>query len=186
MIRMIVCTDANGAIGFGEHLLYRLSIDMKMFRFLTKGSVCVVGRATYNALPKSKKFGVRLPGRQLIVLSRHHTDVDANAMTYSLGIGSLCTHLKSMSNVCIIGGATIYDAFIDIADEVVLTKVNDLQIADKYFDINRLHEGFALQSELGPFTEQGLTYVFQKYIRKDIAELDAHRFDVLKTVLAKL
>ena len=65
MISIIVAVNKNLAIGFENKLLYWLPNDLKRFKALTTGHTIIMGRKTFDSLPKGA-----LPNRRNIVLSR--------------------------------------------------------------------------------------------------------------------
>ena len=66
MISLIAAVAENGAIGYENKLLYWLPNDLKRFKALTSGHTIVMGRRTFDSLPKGA-----LPNRRNIVLSRN-------------------------------------------------------------------------------------------------------------------
>ncbi|MBO4314487.1 MAG: dihydrofolate reductase, partial [Prevotella sp.] len=64
-INMIAAVAKNRAIGYKNKLLYWLPNDLKRFKALTTGHTIIMGRRTYESLPKGA-----LPNRRNIVLSR--------------------------------------------------------------------------------------------------------------------
>ena len=64
-MNLIVAVDKNWAIGHENDLLFSLPGDMKHFRTLTTGGTVIMGRKTFESLPKGA-----LPNRRNIVLSR--------------------------------------------------------------------------------------------------------------------
>ena len=65
MITIIAAVAANRAIGFENKLLYWLPNDLKRFKALTTGNTIIMGRRTFESLPKGA-----LPNRRNIVISR--------------------------------------------------------------------------------------------------------------------
>ena len=65
MITIIAATAANRAIGLNNKLLYWLPNDLKRFKALTTGHTIIMGRRTYESLPKGA-----LPNRRNIVITR--------------------------------------------------------------------------------------------------------------------
>lgn len=65
MINIICALAENNAIGFENRLLYRLSNDLRRFKELTSGHTVIMGRKTFDSLPKGA-----LPNRRNIVLTR--------------------------------------------------------------------------------------------------------------------
>ena len=65
MISIIVAIAQNGAIGYKGDLIYHLSADLRRFKELTTGHTVIMGRKTYESLPKGAR-----PNRRNIVLTR--------------------------------------------------------------------------------------------------------------------
>lgn len=72
MITIIAAVAANRAIGFENKLLYWLPNDLKRFKALTTGHTIIMGRRTFESLPKGA-----LPNRRNVVLSRTATELEA-------------------------------------------------------------------------------------------------------------
>ena len=64
IIALVVARAENGAIGIGGDLPWRLSTDLKQFRKVTLGKPIIMGRRTFQSLPRA------LDHRLNIVLSR--------------------------------------------------------------------------------------------------------------------
>ena len=102
MLTLIAAVARNGAIGFNNKLLYWLPGDLKRFKALTTGHTIVMGRRTFESLPKGA-----LPNRRNIVLTRNNSFTAAGVETFP----SLETALASCrldEEVFIIGGASVY------------------------------------------------------------------------------
>jgi len=124
---MIAAVARNRAIGYMNRLIYWLPNDMKRFRQLTTGHTILMGRRTFDSLPKGA-----LPNRRNCVLTRSMREID----------GCECFHTwdefiatcKADEEVFIIGGASLYKDLIDKADRLCLTEVDDEpQNADTFF-----------------------------------------------------
>ena len=76
-VSIIVAAAKNGAIGLNNQLLYRLPNDLKRFKALTTGHTIIMGRKTFESLPKGA-----LPNRRNIVLSRQEGVHYENAECY--------------------------------------------------------------------------------------------------------
>ena len=137
MISIIVAIAENRAIGLKNELIYWLPNDMKRFRKLRTGNTIVIGRKTFESLPKGA-----LPNRRNIVVSRSAAkDAFPGAECY----GSLEEALQAArsgydyegnhsEDVYIIGGASIYEQAIGLADRLCLTCVHDTPTeADTFF-----------------------------------------------------
>ncbi|MBO5586489.1 MAG: dihydrofolate reductase, partial [Prevotella sp.] len=65
MINIIAAVAQNNAIGYQNKLLYWLPNDLKRFKQLTTGHTIIMGRKTFDSLPKGA-----LPNRRNVVISR--------------------------------------------------------------------------------------------------------------------
>ena len=79
MLSIIVAINKNGGIGFENKLLYWLPNDLKRFKALTTGHTIIMGRKTFESLPKGA-----LPNRRNIVLSRSCHDFPGAECFHSL------------------------------------------------------------------------------------------------------
>ena len=101
-ITIIAALAANGAIGLGNRLLYRMPNDMKRFKALTTGHTVVMGRRTFESLPKGA-----LPDRRNIVLSRRPGASFPGAECYA-SLQEALAHCGTDEAIYIIGGASVY------------------------------------------------------------------------------
>jgi dihydrofolate reductase len=114
-ITLVVARAQNGVIGRGGTLPWHLPTDLKRFKALTMGSVMVMGRKTFESLPKL------LPGRRHIVVTR-------NPAWRAEGVGVAhsiddALALAGDERVSVIGGADIFAMFLPLADRIELTEV---------------------------------------------------------------
>jgi dihydrofolate reductase len=121
-ISIIVAIANKNAIGQNNDLLTYIPNDLKRFKELTTGHPIIMGRKTFDSLPKGA-----LPNRRNIVISRNEQLViNGVEVVHSPEEAlKLCT---DEPEVFIIGGATIYKAFLPKADKLYLTLI------DKTFD----------------------------------------------------
>lgn len=126
-ISIIAAVADNNAIGFENKLIYWLPNDLKRFKQLTTGNTIIMGRKTFESLPKGA-----LPNRKNVVLTRKNVQFE-NTECYS----SLESALKACENdeqIYIIGGDSIYKQAIKLADELCLTLIKDVpEHADTFF-----------------------------------------------------
>ena len=128
MISIIVCIAKNRAIGFKNKLLYWLPNDLKRFKQLTTGHTIVMGRRTFESLPKGA-----LPNRRNVVLSRQADACFEGAEHYT-SLEEALTHCRPDEDIYIIGGATVYQQAMPIADRLLVTLVDDTPAeADAFF-----------------------------------------------------
>lgn len=126
-INIIAAVARNRAIGFQNKLLYWLPNDLKRFKALTTGHTIIMGRHTFESLPKGA-----LPNRRNIVLSRTQNSFPGCDCYPSLD--DALRHCAADEDLYIIGGASVYEQAIGIADRLCLTEVDDTpQQADAFF-----------------------------------------------------
>ncbi|MBQ8673639.1 MAG: dihydrofolate reductase [Bacteroides sp.] len=127
MIHIIAAVDRKMAIGYQNKLLFWLPNDLKRFKALTTGHTIIMGRNTFDSLPKGA-----LPNRRNIVLSRKQTDCPGAEVYPSLE--DALAHCGSDEAVYIIGGASVYRQALPLADVLCLTEIDaEAPRADTYF-----------------------------------------------------
>jgi len=135
-LTLVVAVAKNGVIGRDGALPWRLSSDMKRFKAATMGKPVLMGRKTWASLPKKP-----LPGRQNLVLTRDADFKAEGAWVYTdlaamLAAGRAMAEAAGVEEVCIIGGAQLYNAVLPQADRVVLTEVNLSPDGDAHLDLD--------------------------------------------------
>jgi dihydrofolate reductase len=127
MISIIAAVAKNRAIGFQNKLIYWLPNDLKRFKALTTGHTIIMGRNTFLSLPKGA-----LPNRRNVVLSRSVTQFPGCEVYPSLE--EALQHCAPDEDVYIIGGASVYEQALPLADRLCLTEIDDTpQAADTFF-----------------------------------------------------
>jgi len=137
MIIGIAAVDRKGAIGKGGKLPWHYSADMKFFRETTSGHAVVMGRKTWLTIGKPLK------NRLNIVLSRD-TDIEPQeSLIVFSDIESVLSFNKSLTtDLFVIGGAQIYEAFREYIEKWIITEVPlTVQGADAFMPKGYL-EGF--------------------------------------------
>ena len=114
----------NGVIGKGGKLPWRLKSDMAIFRATTMGKPVIMGRKTWDSLPKKP-----LVGRTNIVLSRDGSFEPAGAVVCedfsdAISIGREQAEEDGASEVCVIGGASLFELALTKARRLYLTDVD--------------------------------------------------------------
>lgn len=118
LISMVVAVARNGIIGREGGLPWRIPSDLRRFREITMGKPVIMGRKTWESLPRRP-----LPGRRNIVITRRPDYVAEGAETVrSVGEAlALCAHEPEVS---VIGGGEIYALFWPLANRLYLTEVD--------------------------------------------------------------
>ena len=114
-ITLVVARASNGVIGKGGGLPWHIPADLRRFKALTMGTVLVMGRKTFDSLPKV------LPGRRHVVITRDPA-WRADGVEVAHSIGEALTKAGE-EPVSVIGGADIFQLFLPLADRIELTEV---------------------------------------------------------------
>ena len=126
-ISIIAAVAKNRAIGFENKLIYWLPNDLKRFKALTTGHTIVMGRNTFESLPKGA-----LPNRRNVVLSTTVKELPGCEVFPTLD--AALQSCQPDEDIYIIGGARVYAQAISKADRLCLTEVDDIPAqADTFF-----------------------------------------------------
>ena len=122
-LTLVLAIAKNGVIGREGGLPWRLSSDLKRFKAATMGKPVLMGRKTWESLPRKP-----LPGRQNLVLSRDGNFRAEGGWSYTaldamLAAGSAMARVEGADEVCVIGGAHLFAQTLPLADRIVLTEV---------------------------------------------------------------
>ena len=136
MVTLVVARADNGVIGNKGKLPWRLRGDMHHFRSVTMGKPMIMGRKTFESLPRL------LDGRKHIVLTQDPSWRAAGAVV-AHDMDEALDAAGEVPEITVIGGAEIYRLFLDRADKVWLTKVHGFPEGDTFlpeFSEERWHQ----------------------------------------------
>lgn len=119
MLSIIVAKASNDVIGSDNKLLWHISEDLKRFKEITSGHTIIMGRKTFESLPKV------LPNRHHIIITRDtNFKVDSEAVTIINDISDLIGKFKDTEEEAfIIGGGEIYKTLMPYTKKLYLTRV---------------------------------------------------------------
>lgn len=127
MLSIIVCIAQNNAIGLNGGMIYHQRADLKRFKELTTGHTVIMGRRTFESLPKGA-----LPNRRNIVLTRGGGEF-AGAETFC-SLQEALRHSGVDEHVFVLGGSSVYNEAMPLADMLYLTLVHHTPSeADTFF-----------------------------------------------------
>lgn len=131
-ISIIVAASLNGVIGDQGDMPWRMPSDLKHFRALTMGKPVIMGRKTFQSLPKA------LDGRDNIVVTRDPSFAPpgalvADSLEAAISLARQRAEARAVDEILIIGGGQIYAAALERADRVYLTRVNAALAGDTTF-----------------------------------------------------
>ncbi len=133
VIAFVVAVAENGVIGKDGGLPWRLSSDLKMFRRMTLGKPVVMGRRTWESLPKKP-----LDQRANIVVTRTPGFVAEGAEVVAdpdeaVQLGQRLARECGADEIAVIGGAALYEALLGKAGRIYWTTVHGSPEGDTTF-----------------------------------------------------
>lgn len=122
-IALVAARAKNGVIGRGGALPWRLKSDLALFKAATLGKPVIMGRKTWDSLPKKP-----LPGRLNIVLTRDLSfepkgAVAVQSFAEAVAMAREQAEEDGAEEVCVIGGAELYALTLPKAARLYLTEV---------------------------------------------------------------
>lgn len=163
MISAIVAVDNNWGIGFNGDLLEHIPEDLRYFKELTIDNWIVMGRKTWDSLPKKP-----LPNRPHLVITNNpmsYEDMD-EVLFAKIGQAKLIMNTQKGIDFFVIGGGQIYEKLLPMCDRVYVTKIfKDHDQVDTYFPNLDESEEWAPAACTDIRQYKDLTYQFWQYDR---------------------
>jgi len=166
MVSIIVAASSNLVIGKDNDLPWHIPSDLKLFKDLTHGKRVIMGRNTWESIPK--KFRP-LPNRENIIFTRDVNYVAEGAIVMNnLDLVIKDIERNPSSHISeeefIIGGAEIYKKFFTIADKLYMTEVLGEIQGNTYLEgFNPEEWELINMSEV--LEENGFKFIFKEYIK---------------------
>ena len=161
MITIIVAIAENNAIGYKNELLTHIPGDLKRFKDITMGHCLIMGKRTWDSLPKKP-----LHGRKNIVLSDQPGDTFEGAFT-ATSIDEALSLCEPGREVFIMGGGMVYRQFLPLADRLLITRLHKSFEADTFFpEIDPLTWEKTDSQEHIVYTPDPLSFSYTTYKRK--------------------
>jgi dihydrofolate reductase len=130
-MKLILACDLKGGIGYRNKLPWHIPLDLIRFKNLTENGVIVMGRKTWESLPKKP-----LPNRVNVVISNTIKELDDAIVLPNIG------RLKSADDVWVIGGNGLVESIWDYIHEIHLTLVLSEHLCDTYIDLEKIKNDF--------------------------------------------
>lgn len=161
MISIIVAIAENMAIGKNNDLLWHIPEDMKQFKKITSGHTVIMGKRTYESLPRRP-----LRNRKNIVITDIPGEqIEGCIMAYS--IDDAVKKCDPAEENFIIGGASIYRQFLPLADRLYLTRVHKNFEGDVFFpSIEWSAWKLVSKTDFAPDENNDFSYSLEVYDRK--------------------
>ena len=149
---IIAAVGRNLELGKNNDLIWKIPEDLKFFRNITNGHTVVMGRNTFDSLPRM------LPNRKHIVLSSRD-DFPSDVEVYKDIKDILIKYKDSDEEIFVIGGGSIYKQFLNETDKLFLTLIDGEFEADTFFP-NFYNDFEEINRE--SHIEQGYTFIDYK------------------------
>ena len=133
---LVAAVADNGVIGVDGEMPWHYPEDLRRFEELTTGHPVIMGRRTYESI--ADRLGGPLPDRTTIVLSRRENldlpegAVHAESVEAALDAAGEALDLDE-ATVYVAGGETVYEQFLDRADELRITEIPEAPVGDAHF-----------------------------------------------------
>lgn len=126
IVSIITAMDKNRLIGKDNGLPWKIPADLQFFKKVTMSKPIIMGRKTFESI------GRPLPGRQNIIITRDN-QFTAEGCDIAYSTEEAMTLAGDAEEVMIIGGANIYQQFLQQCDRLYLTRVNGEFTGDAWF-----------------------------------------------------
>lgn len=154
-VALVVAASENGVIGAGGTLPWHIPQDLKRFKALTLGKPCIMGRKTWQSLPRKP-----LPGRTNIVVSRDPAfRAEGAHVTRDFDAALRLAAQENPDEIAVIGGENIFAAALPHASRIYSTEVAGNIAGDAFmpvFDRRQWRE----TGRDGPHQSGSLSYSF--------------------------
>lgn len=161
MVNMILASDKNGLIGDGDKLPWYIRSELDYFKRMTLGGVCVMGRKTFESLPKPLK------DRTNLVLTRGSLKTEHllyNSQGYDIQTTSILDLIQERypsKTIWVIGGKSVYEQFLEKGVvEYIYHSVVDGEYSGNVY-MKDFTKGYELVSTFRP-SPQFINYKYKK------------------------
>lgn len=164
-LNAIVAFDNNYGIGYNGNLLFSVSSDLKRFKKLTLGHTVIMGRKTWESLPKKP-----LPNRKNIVVTSKNLDVISKDVEV-MRLEEVKKYIDEnpQEEIFIIGGGQLYKEFIEKYDKIYATQIYyNFSDVDTYFPSLDFKIWQRVDGEYNIKTHKNYFYEFKTYSKRQI------------------
>ena len=157
---MIAAVSSDNGLGLDNKLVWHIPRDLKHFKDLTFGHCIIMGRKTFDSLPKA------LPNRKNIVLSRKKDLKYKDAIVVDT-IEKAINETQGDLNPFVVGGGEIYNLFMEYSSYIELTRIHHEFKSDTFFPRIDLEEWEIIKkNDIRKSETENYNYSFLTYKRK--------------------
>lgn len=157
-VNIIAAMSRYNVIGFNNTLPWHIPEDFKHFKETTNGAAVIMGRNTWESLPKKP-----LPKRTNIVVcdpAKGEPTHGFNLLSKTLSNALAIAEGMGYFNAFIIGGAKLYEEGLKLADELIITRIDASYEGDVYFPEIKLSE-WGLETQK-PLTDKAAVSYYKR------------------------
>lgn len=157
-LSMIAAVGRNGELGINNNLIWHINGDLKFFKNITLNHIVIMGRLTYESI------GRLLPDRvNVIVTSNVNYDVEGAFIMHSKN--EVLSFISDTNQECfIIGGSSLYRDYLNLANKIYLTEIDDSKEASVFFP--KFDKNLYKRKVLSKNMENNINYKHVLYERK--------------------
>ena len=152
-IALVVAVAENGVIGHCNGLPWHIPEDLKRFKQLTMGKPVIMGRKTWDSIPRKP-----LAGRTNIVITRNR-DFRAEGALVAHSFDEALDRAGNSGEIMVIGGEAVFAAALPVTDTIYLTDVAATPKGDAFMPPFERAQWREVARE-GPYDANGLAYSF--------------------------
>ena len=156
-VTLIAAIDENRVLGKDNQLIWHLPEDLKRFKNLTSGHAIIMGRKTFESLPKA------LPNRQNIVVTRNH-NYSKEGITVCHSMEAAIESAGEDKQPFIIGGGQIYEQGLKFASIIEVTKIHTQFEGDVFFPKIDYKEWSEVKRQIMEHTDFDYSFITYKKI----------------------
>lgn len=134
-VALVAAVAENRVIGADGEMPWHYPADLRHFKQTTTGHPVVMGRRTYESI--AARLGGPLPGRTNVVLSSRERDYDEAVRVVHSVAAALSAARDALATlpgtVYVIGGASVYEQFLPLADRLIITEIPEAPEGDTHF-----------------------------------------------------
>ena len=163
-MKIIVAVSDDWGIGYKNQLLFSVPSDMKFFRETTKDSVVIMGRKTLESFPGKKPLKNRV---NIVLTGNPEYEVEGAIVCGSIEEAiSLANEYDK--EIFVIGGESIYRAFLPYCESALVTKIHASTEADSFFPNLDENPDWELKNASETKEDNGYKFEFTEYVNKHV------------------
>ena len=159
----VVAVCENGGIGKDGALLFHIREDLRRFRQLTQGKTVILGRKTLATFPGGRPLKNR---RNLILSHDPAFQVEGAEVVHSLPELLQAIQKVPEEQLCVIGGAAVYEMLLPYCTTAQVTKSYVTLKADTFFPDLDADSCWSLAEEGKIEEENGVRFQYLKYVNR--------------------